>query len=183
MGFLSNESVLTNAILHLRKLSCPSNVTQATAAESSEERVAARKRRDTSNTVGSDPDFHPLCCRCLTLTCCWDCPRLRSLLKLLLFVSSPQGGDSLSRLFLRPSPTNPFTPTPFKVCGSPCCVAAPLSHVCARTGAYVHCTPCCVCGGVFEHAVHAHTLVHVLTSSGLSLCVKSLSSESVSPFV
>eukprot|EP00064_Thunnus_orientalis_P005177 superscaffoldBa00000496_g5190 len=34
-------------------------------------------------------------------------------------------GDSHSRLFLRLSPTNPFTPTPFKVCGSLGC-AFPL---------------------------------------------------------
>lgn len=156
---LSTDNVLISASLFL--LSCPSNVTQATAAESSVERV--RKRRDTSDTVGPDPDFCPFCCRCLSLTCltanyrsCSDCPRLCCLLKLLPFVSSPQGGDSLSRLFLRPSTTNPFTPTPFKVCGSPCCVVAPLYHVCACTDEHVHGTPCGVCG-VSEHAVHAHT--------------------------
>uniref|UniRef100_A0A8C7VWF8 Multiple PDZ domain crumbs cell polarity complex component n=1 Tax=Oncorhynchus mykiss TaxID=8022 RepID=A0A8C7VWF8_ONCMY len=42
--------------------------------------------------------------------------------------------ESHSRLFLRLSPTNPFTPTPFKVCGSLCCRAFPPSiSVYART--------------------------------------------------
>lgn len=176
--WLSTENDLMS--LFLLKLSRPSDVTQAAAAESSMERV--RKRRDTSDTVGSDPDFWPLRCHCLTLTCltansrsCSHRPRLCCLLKLLPFVSSPQGGDSLSRLLLRPSPTNPFTPTPFKVCGSPCCVATPLSYMCACPDECVRRTPCCLCG-VLERAVHAHnrTCTNILWYVH-SLCVEWLS--------
>ncbi|XP_008433955.1 multiple PDZ domain protein isoform X3 [Poecilia reticulata] len=37
--------------------------------------------------------------------------------------SKDKEGDSHSRVFLRLSPTNPFTPTPFKVCASLCCAS------------------------------------------------------------
>uniref|UniRef100_W5N6S3 Multiple PDZ domain protein n=1 Tax=Lepisosteus oculatus TaxID=7918 RepID=W5N6S3_LEPOC len=44
-------------------------------------------------------------------------------------IPTSNGSESHSRLFLRLSPTNPFAPTPFKVCGTLCVVVASPSIV------------------------------------------------------